>query len=298
MMHLSSEIMAADRTNQTLLLKDGRELGFAEYGNPTGKAVFHFNGSGSSRLERPSDESILLDLGIRFISTDRPGHGISDAQPNRRLVDWPDDILQLADHLGIGEFYVEGYSAGGPHALACAHQLPERVLAGAIISGVAPPERPHPYQGLPIPNRLLLFCERRVPGLVPLIRRSMYSMLSGDTEKAGQTLLASFPPVDRRIAEKPGNLENMVASIREGYRQGWQGPAQDDIVTISPWGFRVQDINVRIDIWQGELDKNVPVNQGYYQHEKIPNSRLTILSGQAHVYLLERWGEILAQLVA
>ena len=287
--------MAADNPRK---LKDGRSLGYAEYGDLQGKAVFHFNGSGSSRLERPADETILLDLGIRLITTDRPGHGLSDPQPGRHLLDWPEDIRQLADHLGICKFYVEGHSAGGPHTLACAYQLPERVLAGAIISGVAPPERPHPYQGLPIPNRLLLFCERRVPGLVPLIRRNMYSMLSGDTEKASQTLLASFPPVDQRIAEKPEYLENMVASIQEGYRQGWQGPAQDDILTNTPWGYRVEDIKIRIDIWQGEMDKTGPLNQGEYQLEKIPNSRLTVLPGQAHLSILERWGEILAQLVA
>jgi len=289
--------MAADKTNQTFTLKDGRKLGYAEYGDPAGKAVFHFNGSGSSRLERPTEEAILQDLGVRFISTDRPGHGISDPQPDRQLLDWPEDICQLADHLGIEKFYVEGYSAGGPHALACAYQLPERVLAGAIISGVAPPDRPSPYQGLPIPNRLLLLSERWLPKLVPIIRRSMYSMVTGEPEKAGETLLASFPPVDQRIAEKPENLENLVASIQEGYRQGWHGPAQDDILTNSPWGFRVEDISVRIDIWQGEVDKNVPLNQGQYQHEKIPNSRLTVLPGQAHLYLLERWGEILVQLV-
>jgi pimeloyl-ACP methyl ester carboxylesterase len=289
--------MEADKINQTLVLNDGRKLGYAEYGDPQGKAVFHFNGSGSSRLEHPADESILLDLGIRFITTDRPGHGISDPQPDRRLLDWPEDIRQLADHLGVETFYVEGHSAGGPHTLACAHQLPERVLAGAIISAVAPPERPNPYEGLPFPNRLLLFCERRVPIIVPLIRRSMYSMISAGPEKAGHILLASFPPVDQRIAEKPEHLENMVASIQEGYRQGWQGPAQDDVITNSPWGFRVEDIKVRIDIWQGEVDENVPLNQGLYQHEKIPNSRLTVLPGQAHVYLLERWGEILAQLL-
>jgi pimeloyl-ACP methyl ester carboxylesterase len=125
----------------------------------------------------------------------------------------------------------------------------------------------------------------------------MHAMFSGDPEKAGETLLASFPPVDQRIAEKPEHLDNMVASIQEGYRQGWHGPAQDDVITNSPWGFRVEDIEVRIDIWQGEVDKNVPLIQGQYQHEKIPNSRLTVLPGQAHLYLLERWEEILTQLL-
>jgi pimeloyl-ACP methyl ester carboxylesterase len=289
--------MTAEDINRTFVLRDGRRLGYAEYGDPEGRAVFHFNGSGGSRLERPRDESMLSDLRVRLISTDRPGHGISDPQPDRKLLDWPDDVSQLADHLGIERFYVEGWSAGGPHALACAYKLPERVRAGAIISGLAPPDRPKPYEGLPIPNRLFMLAGRRVPGLVYLIRRTMYPMITGDPEKAGQTLLSSFPPEDQDIAGSPGNQERLIADIQEGYRQGWRGAAQDDILINSPWGFRLEDIRVRIDIWQGETDKNVPLVQGHYQHAKIPDSRLTVLPGQAHLYLLERWHDVLAALV-
>ena len=155
--------MTIDKINQTVTLKDGRRLGFAEYGSPAGRPVFHFHGSGASRLDRPSSEKLLLQLDIRFISVDRPGHGLSDFQPNRRLLDWPQDIEQLADHLGIQQFYVEGHSAGGPHALACARQLPKRVIAAAAISSVAPMSRPNPYQGMPGMNQLLARSARYVP---------------------------------------------------------------------------------------------------------------------------------------
>ncbi len=289
--------MSIDLINQTLKLKDGRSLGYAEYGDPEGKVVFHFNGSGGSRLEHPADETILTDLGIRFISTDRPGHGISDPQPDRKLLDWPDDIGQLADHLGADKFYVEGWSAGGPHALACAHELPERVLAGALISGLAPPDRPNPYEGLPLPNRVLMSLARKLPSSVFLFRRMIYPKIVGDPEEAAKTLASSFPPVDRDLVEIPGNTQMLIPDIQEGYRQGWDGPSRDDILINTPWGFRVEEITVRIDIWQGEVDKNVPVNQGRYQHELIPNSRFTVLPGQAHLYILERWKEILSKLV-
>jgi pimeloyl-ACP methyl ester carboxylesterase len=143
--------------NQTITLKDGRKLGFAEYGDPAGKIVFHFHGRAGSRLERPADEAILTNLGLKLVSTDRPGHGLSDPHPNHELLDWPDDISWLADHLGLDKFYVRGWSAGGPHALACAYKLADQVLAGAIVSGLAPPDRPHPYEGLPFTNRILMF---------------------------------------------------------------------------------------------------------------------------------------------
>jgi len=283
--------------NQTMTLEDGRTLGFAEYGDPEGKAVFHFHGGAGSRLERPADESILTDLGIRYIPTDRPGHGLSDPQPDRKLLDWPDDIIHLADHLGIDRFYVLGLSAGGPHALACAYKLTDRVLAGAIVSGLVPPDRPNPYEGLPLPNRILMFVFRRMPKLVYLFRRMGYATIKGDPEDVGEKLASSFPPVDRKLVEMPENQRMFVADIQEGYRQGWQGPAQDDIIINKPWGFRLEDITIRIDIWQGEVDQNVPLNQGLYQHERIPNSRLTVLPGQAHLYLLAQWREVLAALV-
>lgn len=137
--------MPTDRINQTVTLKDGSRLGFAEYGARTGRPVFHFHGSASSRFEHPSAESMLEQMGIRFISVDRSGHSLSDFQPQRRLVDWAGDVCLLADQMGIGEFYVEGYSAGGPHALACTHQLLEKVLAGAVYGCVAPMNRPGAY---------------------------------------------------------------------------------------------------------------------------------------------------------
>ena len=291
--------MSEEETNHTVTLQDGRTLGFAEYGDDSSqKAVFHFNGSGGSRLEHPTDKLILSELGLRFIATDRPGHGLSSPQPERKLLDWPDDISELANHLNADRFYVMGWSGGGPHALACAYKLPGRVIAGAIVSGLAPFDRPNPYDGLPLQLKILNFLGRKTPSLVYLFRRLMRPMLMGDPEEAGKKLASSFPPVDRQLAEQPENQKMLVASIQEGYKQGWEGPAQDDVVINSPWGFQPEDIRVRIDIWQGEVDKNVPLNQGKYQHEKIPNSTFTVMPEQAHLYLLANWRNVLERLVA
>jgi pimeloyl-ACP methyl ester carboxylesterase len=290
-------MMTTDRANQTIVLRDERRLGFAEYGDASGKAVFHFNGSGGSRLEHPQDLSILTDLGVRLISTDRPGHGLSDPQPGRKLLDWPNDVGQLADHLGIDSFYIEGWSAGGPHALACAYKMPDRIFAGALISGLAPPDRPNPYEGLPFAMKTLMIIGRNVPPLVYLFRRMMRKTLLGDPEKAGPRLMSSFPSPDQKAIEESGSGDWLIENFQEGYRQGGDGPAQDDILINTSWGFKLRDIQTRIDVWQGEVDKNVPLNQGEYQNELLPNSRLTVLPGQAHLYLLTHWREVLEALV-
>lgn len=278
---------------ETIPLLDGRLLGYAQYGEVSGKPVFHFHGSAGSRLEHPVDESMLTDIGIRLISTDRPGHGLSDPQPKRKILDWPDDIVQLADHLGIDTFYVLGWSAGGPYALACAFELKERVMAGAIVSGFAPPDRPNASEGYSLFPRLFMFSTRHFHSLIKLFRKMAYSQISSGKDIKIDCLI----PQDKQILEIPENYQLYTADIHEGYRQGWRGIALDDIIINNPWGFSLEDIQVRIDIWQGESDKNVLLNQGKYQHEKIPNSRFNVIQNEAHLYLLSHWREVLTALV-
>jgi pimeloyl-ACP methyl ester carboxylesterase len=289
--------MLTDRINQTLVLNDGRRLGYAEYGAPTGQAVFHFHGSGSSRLERPSSEDLLVRMGIRFITADRPGHGLSDYQPNRHLIDWAQDISQLADHLGIAEFYVTGHSAGGPYALACAHQLAERVIAGAAISSVAPMSRPGAYKGMPLLNQILARSARQSPWITRVVRWMMRKMVLGDVEKATRQMMSSIPESDKATLYAPENVDILMRSIREGFRQGSVGVAEDDILVNREWGFEVEKIKPRIDVWHGEADVNVPIHAGEYLRDRLPNARVHFLPDAGHFFILGRWEDVLSALI-
>ncbi|MBU1879209.1 MAG: alpha/beta hydrolase, partial [Chloroflexi bacterium] len=119
-----------------ILLPDGRRLSYAEYGDPAGAPVFLFRGTPSSRLACHPDDTIATDLGARVIVTERPGFGRSDFQPGRTLLDWPADVVALADALGLDRFAIVGTSGGGPHAAACAYRIPQRLTLAAIVSGV------------------------------------------------------------------------------------------------------------------------------------------------------------------
>ena len=285
------------KTNQILELKDGRMLGYAEYGDPDGKPVFHFNGSGGSRLERPSDISILTELGIRYISTDRPGHGNSTPQRDRELLDWPDDIASLADYLGISRFFVIGWSAGGSHALACAYKMPGKVISGAIVSGLAPPDRPNPYKGYKGSLLLLMVLGRRFPKLVYAFRRMAAKQINSPSEKMIDRFVKSLPKVDQKPFDSPDVKELFLADIKEGYKQGGDGPARDDIIINTPWKFDLRDIQTRFDVWQGDSDLNVPVNQGYYQANLLPNSNFHLMKNKGHMFLLEEWKNVLVELI-
>ena len=131
------KMVISDNIDLTIKLKDGRKLGYADLGNPDANSVvFHFHGFPGSRLE-----AMLLankaTSEYRIISIDRPGMGLSDFKKNRTLLDWPDDVIELADALEIDKFAVEGISGGGPYAAACAYKIPKRLTSCGIISGVA-----------------------------------------------------------------------------------------------------------------------------------------------------------------
>jgi pimeloyl-ACP methyl ester carboxylesterase len=284
-----------DNLNQIITLDDGRRLGFAQHGDPLGAPVFFFHGGAGSRLEHPAD---VCALGARIICIDRPGHGLSDYQPNRNLLDWPDDVGQLADHLGIDKFYVLGWSAGGPHALACAYKLPSRVLAGSLAASPAPMNRPDWATGQPLSNQPFILAVRRFPGLIGLFRRMGRKMILGDEEKARQQLLSVLPEVDKAYMSSSGNLDMLYHDVREGYRTSWQGVARDDIIVLQDWGFDLTQIEVRIDIWQGDADGQVPFQAAEYLHENIPNSRATFLPEAGHMFLLSHWVEVVQALIA
>src|SRR6059036_1757124 len=106
-----------------LTLSSGRKIGYAEFGDPEGALMFFFHGWPGSRLQGAIVDAAGKKLGLRVIAPDRPGIGLSDFQPDRKLLDWPPAIAEMAEQLGGEKFYVLGLSGGGPYVAACAYAL-------------------------------------------------------------------------------------------------------------------------------------------------------------------------------
>jgi len=155
--------MAADKTNQTITLRDGRKLGYTEYGAPQGKTVFEFHGNPSSRLGSKFLDEAAKRLDARIIGIDRPGMGLADHKPGRKLLDWPDDVTELADALGIDRFAILGGSGGAPSVLACAYKIPERLTAVAVLFPPRPLDTPGAADSWSRSERLRAFLGRRGP---------------------------------------------------------------------------------------------------------------------------------------
>ena len=124
--------------DKTIRLKDGRTLGYAQYGDPKGKTILYFHGGISSRLDIAFAAKYCSERNIRLIAPDRPGTGISSPRPNRSLLDWYDDIKELLDHLDIEQVPLLGWSMAGPYVLACAYKAPDRFTKVGTVGGASP----------------------------------------------------------------------------------------------------------------------------------------------------------------
>jgi pimeloyl-ACP methyl ester carboxylesterase len=149
-------------------LRCGKWLGYAEFGDADGYPVFFFHGTPGSRLQRHPSESILHRRRIRLLTIDRPGYGLSDDQPDRVLLDWPDIVQEFADIVGIERFGAVGWSGGGPHAAACAHQIADRVETTVLVSSFAPLDQVSSNDEMLPPERVGLALLHRAPGLLIL----------------------------------------------------------------------------------------------------------------------------------
>src|SRR6266480_6585347 len=129
-------------------LGTGSQVAFEEYGDPTGTPVVFCHGWPSSRTMAQLTDDAARQLCIRIISPDRPGISGSSFQANRRLLEWPPIVAQLADHLGLAEFRMLAISGGAPYAYATAWAMPERVRAIAVVSGAPPIIELSDHEGL------------------------------------------------------------------------------------------------------------------------------------------------------
>lgn len=279
---------------QVLRLDDGRELAFAEYGDPGGAAVFAFHGTpGSHRQLEPVDTAARA-AGARVVAPDRPGYGHSTFAPDRALTDWPGDVLTIADHLGVERFAVIGISGGGPHAAVCAHALGDRVTRCVLASGVGPIAEPADCVGMMATSRMLSALARRSVSLARVPFGAM--ALAGrhlSEERLLDLMAGQLPESDAEVMRRPEVRDAMFGDMTVKHPTMTRAAAQDFALFARPWGFELGAITVPVDVWHGDLDVNVPLAHGHRYVAEIPDATLHQLDGQGHLLVVDAAEEIL-----
>jgi pimeloyl-ACP methyl ester carboxylesterase len=282
---------------RTIMLADGRTLGYAEYGSPNGRPLFFFHGFPNSRVLGRLFDDASSRCGARVIALDRPGFGLSDFKRGRTLAGWPDDVVEAADALGIDRFAVVGYSGGGPYAAACAARIPERLTGVAIVSGLAPLTEGAAVRGFPLSTRIMISVLRRLPWLS---RPSFWVMgwtARRRPERALRTLERNAPPADLEILGRPGVRRIIAADFQESFRQGSKAAAWEFRLYLRRWDFDLASIALDVALWQGEADAIVPATMGRYYERTLAGGRGRFFPGEGHYLIVDRMEEIEAALL-
>jgi pimeloyl-ACP methyl ester carboxylesterase len=291
------EITTSSPPEGTVRLRDGRQLAYAEYGDPQGKPIFFFHGTPGSRLFHHPDAAVTASAGARIIAVDRPGFGRSDFKPGRTLLDWPNDVTQLADALQIQRFQVLGYCGGGPYALVCASSLPDRAEVVGLVSSMAPLDNPQMASGMHGMGHLFFSVDRHLPPLAKLGCRLVCATWRNNPSLYFKSQVNGFRNSEdgSRLLSK---MEAMLtADFLEAVRAGTEGVAWDLQILAQPWGFHLHVIKTDVLLWHGENDTQAPVVMGKRLAGALPHCRGTFFPEEGHWAIHSHWQEILTALV-
>jgi pimeloyl-ACP methyl ester carboxylesterase len=267
------------------VLPDRRRLAYAEYGDPQGYPTLYFHGFPGSRLEAVLASASAAKAGVRLIAADRPGIGESDFQPGRRLLDWPADVLHLADHIGLARFTIVGVSGGGPYAAVCAYSIPERLDAVGIVSGVAPVDGNALLDDMLWPNQVVLRIARRASWLVKGGLRPAV-ILSWFPRFFTGLIAFSLNAPDRDVLARTEVQEAIARSLAESLRQGTRGHVDELLILARPWGFRLEDVSSDVYLWHGGRDRIVPASHCHRMSERLTRSHCELFPGEGHFSLV------------
>jgi pimeloyl-ACP methyl ester carboxylesterase len=286
----------------TLTVPDGRTLAYETWGDPDGFPVLSLHGTPGSRLGRYPDEDGVIAAGVRLVTYDRPGYGGSTRRPGRRIVDCVADVTALADHLGLSRFAVTGASGGGPHCLAVAAGLPDRVLRARCEVGVAPWDAPGLdwLEGMDPENVTEFSIALQGADALTAHLDAEAGAMRVRMEQDPTTIYGSFdlPDADRRYLADPRVQAITVESHHAEFAQGVGGWVDDDLAFTSPWGVDLSAITVPVDVAYGQDDVMVPASHGRWLASHVPGAQVHVASGEGHMGDIERDIERLRTFVA
>jgi pimeloyl-ACP methyl ester carboxylesterase len=287
------------RLEGSIPLPDGRALGYAEFGDEHGVLVLWFHGSPGARRQVPPVARSAADrLGLRLVCIERPGVGASSDHAYRDLRDSATDIAIVADRLGHDRFLVIGLSGGGPYALACAHEMPDRVMAVGILGGLVPTtcEDAAATTGI-------VALARTYNRLLTLFRVPLGIGLRGFVvvaTPAGHGLYRAYahllPHGDNKVLDDPELEAMFIDDLTTGARGGFGALVNDLVLAGRPWGFPVSNVRVPVRWWHGDADPFVSLDQARRTVALLPDVELNVRPGESHLGGFAVADEVLATL--
>jgi|HubBroStandDraft_3_1064219.scaffolds.fasta_scaffold28357_2 pimeloyl-ACP methyl ester carboxylesterase len=293
--------MSFELHEQVVTTRDGRDLEVMSAGPDDGRCLLWHSGTPSAAGIYPAQLDVAAARGLRFVTFSRPGYAASTARPGRSVGDVAGDVSEILDALGFDTCICAGQSGGGPHALACAALLPDRVLATATIAGVAP----WPAEGLDWlagmgPENVTEFeaAMEGVDGLTRFLEADAAQLRVVEATDVAGALGGLVGDADKR-ALTGAYAEFMASRFRRSVSTGIAGWRDDDIAFITPWGFDLAAITTPVAVWQGGDDRMVPAPHGAWLARHISEAEEHLLPAEGHLSLaIHKFGEVLDGLLS
>ncbi|WP_406067335.1 alpha/beta fold hydrolase [Micromonospora sp. NBC_01638] len=278
-----------DAAQRTVTTPDGRHLAVETSGAPDGPVVFLLHGTPGSRSGPRPRGIVVYRLGVHLVCYDRPGYGDSDRHEGRRVADAAADVAAIADDLGIERFAVVGRSGGGPHALACAALLPDRVTRAAVLVGLAPAGAPDLdwYAGMAETN-----VEDYGQADEDLDELTLNLKVRAEEAQRDPMTLLDFlrpqlPEADIRVVDDIAIRRLLTDMYSEALRHGPEGWIDDVLAIRRGWGFDLGAIRAEVRLWHGDQDRFSPVQHSHWLASQISRAEVQVQPGAAHFGAVE-----------
>ncbi|WP_245618199.1 alpha/beta fold hydrolase [Deinococcus misasensis] len=285
--HLTPEVHMP--TPFTLDLPDGRTLQLHDFdfsGSKAARVVFWHHGTPNLGLPPEPLFDLSARLNVRWVSINRAGYGLSTEKPGRSILNTAEDVLQVANALDLKRFGVMGHSGGGPHALACAALMPERITGVVSLAGLAP------FQA----TGLDWFAGMYPGGIQTLQQAALGRTAKIQHEQSNPEYDPEmFTPSDHAVLS--GAWSWLQTVVDGALDHGISGLVDDDISYVTPWGFDPSQIQSKVLLVHGQQDRVVPFSHGVWLKQHCSNAELWAIPEAGHLSVLNQAEQALEWLV-
>jgi pimeloyl-ACP methyl ester carboxylesterase len=283
------EIEDLEKAVQFHKTRQGTRLAFHEYGDPAGHPLFFYHGTGSHVHGMLLDKA-GLEHGFKIIAPDRPGVARSDFRPGWTVLEYAQDIADLADNLGIDSFGAIGISGAGPSLMASAFLIPDRLRCVVDLACAMPLYSDPEMAGhLGTMDRFYAKLGTGLPLAmfqVPFSLLGMVQKVMKSPKSFARMFDSSLCSADKEIFKLPEFQYLFMRDFQELFRHGAEGPAYDAQTVYKEWGFNLSDIDIHIEVFHGSADLFVPPKFSDYLANTAKDVRINSIEGQGHFYHL------------
>lgn len=281
-----------------LVRPDGRTVAWTECGLLEGRALLRLPGTPGSRLSLRIDQAPWVQRGLRVITVERPGFGVSTRLPGRGFLEHADDLAAILDDLGIGSVPVYGGSGGAPHVLAFAARHPDRVQACAIGDGAAPlTDEEVGQQVAMVAAADALARSGEAEALRALLDEARTSILADPIAGLGE-IMETAPAADQEIMADPAWQAAFTRGICEALAPGVDGWLDEALAINGDWhDIELEAVTTSVTWRHGDADRNCPFSAARRLVGRLPDARLIVSTKSGHLIADDGEGELLDELL-